>query len=199
MATGKTVENVKLKSPVRKKKALMLGVDVHQPVRKTGQNGNVRRTVVHEGSGSSAGIDYTTNNKMAVILLYPVFIEYSHTFRISTIELSLHHAVSGAGTDDGRICPGPAKKREGTEQNGLAGSCLPGDNDQTLRKVNVQRVYQNVVPDMKGTKHLPRLPWLRGNIARHFRTQLWPRDRVWAASRNIWIFLSVPCFRRLRP
>ena len=39
---------------------------------------------------------------------------------------------------------------QGPEEDGLAGAGLSGYNDETLRKINFQRVDQYVVPDVEG-------------------------------------------------
>ena len=69
------------------------------------------------------------------------------------IELRLHDAVVRPFRKHGSICLRAHHKPESSHQNGLSGSGLSRNNDQTLRKIYFQRVYQNVIPYLKPAEH----------------------------------------------
>jgi len=93
---------------------------------------------------------------------------------------------------------GPAgDEADGVEEPGLAGARLARNNDKTLRKFDIQSVYQYVVPDMEAMQH--RLPGLPGNRARRPRIRKWLRGPASAGAHSTWRFQSAPCSRRLRP
>ena len=84
---------------------------------------------------------------MAIFPFY--FVLFKHLANIiilgSYFEFSLNHAVVRAFRDHGSIRLRAHDKRQCTKKNGLTSSGLTCYNDQTLRKINIQRVYQYIV------------------------------------------------------
>ena len=92
---------------------------------------------------------------MAIIPFHIVFLKkppHGGILRID-VEFSLHDTVVG-GLPYYRSIRLPSEhKGYRAEKNGLAGSGLSGNDDKTLRKLYIQRVYQYVIPDMEPAEH----------------------------------------------
>ena len=175
----------------------MLRVDVHQARGQGGQDAHLDRTVIDEGAGTPGAVDDPPDQQVASIPFHVAVFQDRADLRVVGVELPLHDAAARPLGDDGRVGLCPRQQGQGAHQDGFPGAGLPGNNDQTPRKRDIQRVYQDVMADMKSPKHLPRPP--SGSRGLRFRIRRSPRGPASAASRSIWRFRSAPCSRILRP
>ena len=143
------VQHRELEGPVREKQGFVLGVDVDQPAGKLREHADGDRFVIHERSGPSALPEHTADNEIAPVPVHTVGIEdFADRRIVLDMEFSFDDAVLRIFPNHGSIRLGSQEKGKGTQDYGLACSCLPGNNDETRRKINIQRVYQNIVPDL---------------------------------------------------
>ena len=118
--------------------------------------------VVHEGTGAAAPGDRAADDQVAAVRVQVVLLSNGpERLVLLHVEFRLDHAGIPAGTDRPGVSPGAEDEGKGAQQDGLAGAGLPGYNDETLRKTDLQRVYQDVIRDEEFREHRAYLPALR--------------------------------------
>ena len=90
---------------------------------------------------------------MSVLPFNLILFQHSLQRHVGSLELSLDNTVVSSFRDHGRLRLASHDKRKRTKQNRFSGSGLARNNDQTLRKINLQRVYQYVIPYLKPVEH----------------------------------------------
>ena len=69
------------------------------------------------------------------------------------VELRLDDTVVGRLPHHRRVRLRPEDEGQRTEQDGLAGAGLAGYDEKTRWKINIQRVYQNIIPYLERLQH----------------------------------------------
>ena len=151
---GVAVEAAEPERWIRKQEILVLRVDVHQVSGQFLQHGQGHGQVVDERTGTPGPVDDAPDEQAAVL---PVELIRLQDVPDGTValqdEFGLDHAAFAVGSDDGGIRLAAQHEGEGAEQDGFSRTGLARNNDETLRKINLQRVNQNVIPDVKGGEH----------------------------------------------
>ena len=102
------------------------------------------------------GNDSVDSNLFTMTMESSQYANLGYPF-VAALEFGLHHAGGGSGRYHGRVRPGACEERQCAEQYGLSSAGLSRNNDKTLREIDIQRVYQDIVPYMQGQQHGLRL------------------------------------------
>ena len=129
------VQQRKLEASFGKEDAPVLGMYVDKPGGEPLERGQLHGAVVDEAARPARGIYNPADGQVA---------GGTH------VEFGLDHAGLRAFGNHRSVGPGSEKQRQGAEQYGLSRAGLTGNNDQTLRKFYIQRVYEYVVFDVQG-------------------------------------------------
>ena len=159
---GVMVQDIELEGTVRQEPRLVLGMDIDKAGGKGLERPHLDGLVVHEGTGAAAPGDRAADNQVAAVRVQVVLLgDGPERLVLLHVEFRLDHAGIPAGTDRPGVSPGAEDEGKGAQQDGLAGAGLPGYNDETLRKTDLQRVYQDVIRDEEFREHRAYLPALR--------------------------------------
>ena len=153
VVSGVVVQQRHPEGRIGEPEGLVLGVDVDEPFRKGLQDRQGDGLVIDEAPGPARPVQGAADDEGVALLEVIVPKEGLQGDVGAHGKLGLHHAGIPAGTHQRSVRLSAQDKAQGAEEDGLAGSGLSGYNDETLRKIDFQRVYQYVVPDVEGAEH----------------------------------------------
>ena len=107
----------------------------------------VHREVVHESPRAPRAVHHPAEDQAAALTQVVLFQKGQQLSITSRFELSFDRTGLGPFGDGFSVSLGPHQQGQGAQDDGLSGSGLSRNNDQTLREINLQRVYQYVIPD----------------------------------------------------
>ncbi len=124
----------------------MLGMYVNEPVGERLDDRQGHRLIVDERTGASGTVKDTADSYLTAV---PIQVGRLHPLLklrvLCYAEESLNHTGVTGLPYHGRLRLGTKHERKGAEKNGLSGSRLACNNHKTRRKINLQRVYQDVI------------------------------------------------------
>ena len=133
----------------------MLGMDVHKPGCDTLEDLERDGRIINERSGTAGRRNHPADEQFSGVIIQIIFMKKVPHDRITfgNPEKRLDDTIVSMGADHRCVSLGAKQQRQSPEQDGFSRSGLSCNNDETLRKNDIQRVYQNVIPNLKGLEH----------------------------------------------
>ncbi len=132
---------------------LVLGVNVDQALREGLKYGQRHGFVIDKAPRPTRLVQGPADHEAFALFQVVLPEERFQGCVFSHGELRLHHARIPVRSHKGSVGLPAQDEAQGPEEDGLAGAGLSGYNDETLRKINFQRVDQYVVPDVERAEH----------------------------------------------